>query len=45
MIENEDKKEKLQDISGYSELSNDDKVILESAVNIIAVCESCIKDE
>jgi len=45
MNENEAKKDELQDISRYSELSDDDKKVLESAMNIITAYETCTKDE
>ena len=45
MNEVEAKKDELQDIFGYSELSDDDKKFLESAIEIIAMCETCTKEE
>lgn len=45
VVENEEKKDELQDISGYSELTDDDEKILEIAIDIIAMYDICTKGE
>lgn len=45
VVENEEKKDELQDISGCSELTDDDEKILEIAIDIIAMYDICTKGE